>query len=73
MPSKTDRATVSVNKEVRTAHKQAQRWKRGSYHHHNDDTCAKITKYSCNNGNKGAASKFSADLGHAVTEKQYTI
>lgn len=70
MPSKTDGATVSVNKEVRKA--QTQRWKRGSYHHHNDDTCAKIA-YLCNNGNKGAANKFSADLGHAVTEKQYAI
>lgn len=29
---------------------------------------ATITKYSCNNGNKAAASKFSAELGHVVTE-----
>ena len=29
---------------------------------------AKIAKYSCDNGNKAAASKFSAELGHVVTE-----
>ena len=52
------------------AQEQAQRQKRQSYDHYNDNdkTCAKITKYSCDNGNKGAASKFSAELGHVVTE-----
>ena len=64
MPRKTDGATASANKEVQKAQEQAQRQKRQS----NDKTCAKITKYLCDNGNKGAASKFSAELGHVVTE-----
>ena len=53
---------------MRKAQEQAQRRKSGSYHHYADETHAKIAKYSCDNGNKVAASKFSADLGHVVTE-----
>ena len=33
MPRETDGATASANKEVRKAQEQAQRRKRGSYHH----------------------------------------
>ena len=68
MPRETDGATASANKEVRKAQEQTQRRKRGSYHHYDDETRAKIAKYSCDNGNKAAASKFSAELGHVVTE-----
>ena len=68
MPRETDGATASANKEVRKAQEQIQRRKRGSYHHYDDKTRAKIAKYSCDNGNKAAASKFSAELGHVVTE-----
>ena len=67
MPRETDGATASAKKEVRKAQEQAQRRKRGSYHHYNE-TRAKIAKYSCDNGNKAAASKFFAELGHVVTE-----
>ena len=42
MPRETDGATASANKEVRKAHEQAQRRKRGSYHHYDDETHAKI-------------------------------
>ena len=68
MPRETDGATASANKEVRKAQEQTQRRKRGSYHHYDDETRAKIAKYSCDNGNKAAASKFSSELGHVVTE-----
>ena len=68
MPKETDRATASANKEVRKVQEQAQRQKRGRYHHYNNETHAKIAKYSRDHGNKAAVSKFSSELGHVVTE-----
>ena len=59
----TDGATASANKEVRKAQEHAQRRKRGCYHHYDDETRTKIARYSCDNANKAAASKFSAELG----------
>ena len=35
---------------------------------YDDETRAKIAKYSCENGNKAAAPRFSNELGHTVTE-----
>ena len=66
MPRATDGATA--NNEVRKAQAQARRKKRGSYHHNDEETRTKIAKYSCENGNRAAAAKFSAELGHVVTE-----
>ena len=64
----SDGATASANKEVQKVQEQAKRRKRGSYYHYDEETRAKIAKYSCDHGNKAAVSKFSTELGHVVTE-----
>ena len=61
MPRATDGATASANSEVKKTQAQAQRRKRGSYHHYDEETRAKIAKYLCENGNKAAAAKFSTE------------
>ena len=73
MPRETDGTTASANKEARKAQEQVHRRKTGSYHHYDNETRAKIAKYSCDNGNKAAASKFSAELWHVVQRVQYTL
>ena len=55
------RATTSANSEVKKTQAQAQQRKRGSYHHYDEETRMKIAKYSCENGNKAAAAKFSSE------------
>ena len=50
MPRETDGTTASANMEVQKAQEQAQRRKRGSYHHYADETCVKIAIYSCDHG-----------------------
>ena len=67
MPIKPDEATASLNEEVRKAQEQVQRQKRWRYNHYDDETHVKVEKYSRDNWNKAAASKFSAELGHVVT------
>ena len=47
---------------------QLQRRKRGSYNRYDDQTRAKIARYSSEHGNKAAAEKFSNELGHVVSE-----
>ena len=60
-------STSAANKEVEKADVQ-HRKKRGTYHHCDDGIRAIIAKYSCENGNKAAAVKFSSKLGHDVSE-----
>ena len=67
LPKETDGPTAAANREVVKAVNAATR-KRGSYHHYDDDTRAKIVKYSCECGNKAAVDKFTKELGFVVTE-----
>ena len=71
LPKETDPATVAATKEVQKAKEQGQRRKRRSYYHYDDETRTKIAKYSCENGNKAAASKFSANLGMLLLRVLY--
>ena len=51
-----DGATAEANREVEKV-KQVRR-KRGRCHHYDDETHVKISKHSCECGNKAAADKF---------------
>lgn len=67
LPKETDGPTAAANREVVKVVNAATR-KRGSYHHYDDETRAKIAKYSCECGNKAAVDKFTKELGFVVTE-----
>ena len=48
--------------------------KRGRYHHnHDDETCVKITKYSCECRNKTAADKFTKAKLFPLIEEMNTL
>ena len=47
---------------------QIQQRKRGTYLRYDEETRAKIAKYLCENRNRAAVTKHSAELGHVVTE-----
>ena len=72
LPRETDPVIAAANKEVQKAKEQGQRRKRGSYHHYNDETCAKIAKYSCENSNKLLPASLTS-LGMLLLRVPYAI
>ena len=67
VPRDTDGTAASANKEVQKSQEQVQKRRRGSYHHYDDETRAKIAKLLFDHGNKAAASKFSAELRYVIS------
>ena len=41
---------------------------RSKYHHYTAKTHAKVVRYACENGNKAAVKKYSAEVGYSVFE-----
>ena len=60
-----DSIVTAANKQV-AALVLGKKRTRGEYH--NYELCAKIAKYACENSNKSAVDKFSAQLGYSLSE-----
>ena len=56
-------ANIAVQKEL-----MENRKRRGEYHVYDDEVRAKVGRYAIENGNKAAVTKYSAMLGHPISE-----
>ena len=65
--SSAEVANREVARELEICGKKRKRV-RGDYHHYTAETRAKIAKCACDSGNKAAVKKYSAELGHHVSE-----
>lgn len=63
-----DRSFVAANKEVAAITAQSGKRKRGPYRQYDAQVRVKIAKYACENGNKSTVYKYSAELGHSISE-----
>ena len=62
-------STTSANEQVEAEMTgQDRRRKRGRYHHYTPKVRAKMAKYASEHSNKAAATKFSRELEHTVSE-----